>query len=384
MERLRVGVIGCGAIAQMMHLPYLRELDDRFAIAALCDRDPVALEEVGRQYGVTRLFATAGELLEEPLDAVFILTSGDHAPATEAALERGLHVFVEKPLTYTLRQTDGVLAAAARSGKTLMVGMMKQYDPGYRRGVELVRELRDLRYVDATTLQPDNWLYMFHYPIVRGAGWPPPIDERTGAPMFHAVQQAILGNEPVASAQGRERPRRPRRADRLPFPDQQLDPRHQRPAWRPRPAGGRPLLALLGGRHQLHGHAGVRERRARQLHLDAHPPCQALRGDVRLLCLGRPGAHPLPLTLPAQRADAGGSGADAGRGTAGDPARRLLRGGLQTRAAGVLRLRAARAAHRAPTPPASARTWRCSPRSRNGFRDESPVLSGSVLPSQQV
>lgn len=197
MERLRVGVIGCGAIAQMMHLPYLRELDDRFTIAALCDRDPVALEEVGRQYGVTRLFTTAGELLEEPLDAVFILTSGDHAPATEAALERGLHVFVEKPLTYTLRQTDDVLAAAARSGKTLMVGMMKQYDPGYRRGVELVRELRDLRYVDATTLQPDNWLYMFHYPIARGAGWPPAIDQRTGEPMFRAVEQAILDNEPL-------------------------------------------------------------------------------------------------------------------------------------------------------------------------------------------
>ncbi len=195
MERLRTGVIGAGAIAQIMHLPYLRELDDRFVIAALCDLDPVALEEVGRGYGVSRLFTSADELLGEPLDVVFILTSGDHAPVAIAALERGLHVLAEKPLAYTLRETDEVLAAAERSGTTLMVGMMKQYDPGYRRGIELVRELQDLRYVEATTLQPDNWLYMFHHPIVRGAGWPPAVEERQGEAMFRGVQQSILSNE---------------------------------------------------------------------------------------------------------------------------------------------------------------------------------------------
>src|SRR5829696_1607787 len=158
MERLRAGVIGVGAIAQIMHLPYLRELDDRFQIAALCDVDPIVLAEVGRQYGVDRLFSSADELLTEPLDVVLILSSGDHGPVTIAALERGLHVLVEKPLAYTLRETDDVIAAAERAGKTLMVGMMKQYDPGYQRGVELVQRLRDLRYVEATTLEPEGTL----------------------------------------------------------------------------------------------------------------------------------------------------------------------------------------------------------------------------------
>jgi len=40
MERLRVGVIGCGGVVQTMYLPYLRELDDRFEIAAPCDLSP--------------------------------------------------------------------------------------------------------------------------------------------------------------------------------------------------------------------------------------------------------------------------------------------------------------------------------------------------------
>src|SRR3954453_17789370 len=184
MERLRAGVIGVGAIAQMMHLPYLRELDDRFQIVALCDVDRMALEEVGRQYGVDRLFASADELLAEPLDVVFILTSGDHAPVTIAALERGLHVFVEKPLAYTLRETDEVIAAAERAQRTLMVGMMKQYDPGYQRGAELVRTLRDLRYIEATTLEPEGTLYHAHHPIVRSTAPRRPQEQPYGAEMF--------------------------------------------------------------------------------------------------------------------------------------------------------------------------------------------------------
>lgn len=198
MGRLRTGVIGCGAIAQMMHLPYLRELDDRFEIAALCDVDTVALAECGRQYGVTRLFENARDLLDEPLDAVLILTSGDHAALTIAALQRRLHVLVEKPLAYTLPETDEVIAAAERAGKTLMVGMMKQYDPGYQRGVELVQELRDLRYVSATTLEADGTAYMSHHPIVRSGRPRGALEKTYGPEMFNRVQESILAREPLA------------------------------------------------------------------------------------------------------------------------------------------------------------------------------------------
>lgn len=196
MEPIRVGVIGCGAIAQMMHLPYLRELDNRFTIAALCDVDDVALAACGRRYGVTRLFSDASELLAEPLDAVLILTSGDHAPVTLAALERGVHVLVEKPLAYTLRETDEVIAAAERVGKTLMVGMMKQYDPGYQRGVELVREMQDLRYVSATTLEANGTGYQSHHPIVRGGEHGHTPAKTYGEEMFQGIQQAILSRQP--------------------------------------------------------------------------------------------------------------------------------------------------------------------------------------------
>ena len=196
MTRLRTGVIGCGAIAQMMHLPYLRELADRYQICALCDRDPTTLAEVGRQYSVDRLFSASDELLNEPLDAVLILSSGDHAPDTLAAIERGLHVLVEKPLSYTLRETDAVIAAQ-RPDRTLMVGMMKQYDPGYQRGAALVREMRDLRYVNATTLEAGGTVYQAHHAIVRGQANRQPAGKTFGAEMFHTAQQGILASQPI-------------------------------------------------------------------------------------------------------------------------------------------------------------------------------------------
>lgn len=181
----------------MMHLPYLRELDDRFTVAALCDVDDIALAECGRRYGVTRLFTDADDLLAEPLDAVLILTSGDHAPVTLAALKQGLHVLVEKPLAYTVRATDAVIAAATSAGKTLMVGMMKQYDPGYQRGVELVQDMRDLRYVSATTLEANGTAYQSHHPIARGGERGLPAERVYGDAMFSGIQQAILSRQPL-------------------------------------------------------------------------------------------------------------------------------------------------------------------------------------------
>lgn len=205
MERLRVGVIGCGAIAQMMHLPYLRELDDRFELVALCDVDDGTLERVADHYGVARRHQAVQGLLAEPLDVVFILAGGDHTGPTMAALESGRHVFVEKPLAYTLRETDEIAACARRADRLLMVGMMKQFDPGYRRGVVAVHALQDLRFVDARTMHPDNGLYMSHHRILRGNG-----DGRSdrvhdppayGPTFFQSVQDDILSGGHVGLLQ---------------------------------------------------------------------------------------------------------------------------------------------------------------------------------------
>src|SRR5579872_5616817 len=104
MRRLRVGVIGCGLIAQVMHLPHLREMQDRFEIAALCDLSPGTLKAVGDFYGVPSRHVRWQDLMAEDLDAVMVFTAGSHAAPAIAAARAGRHVLVEKPMCFSVQE----------------------------------------------------------------------------------------------------------------------------------------------------------------------------------------------------------------------------------------------------------------------------------------
>src|SRR5262249_13597697 len=153
MSRVRVGVIGCGLIAQVMHLHYLRELSDLYEIATLCDVSGEVRAACARDYGVGVTCADWRELIAQPLDAVVILTSGSHAPIAIAALDAGKHVLTEKPMCFSVAEGQAMIAAADRAGKTLMVGYNKRYDPAYARFAEEARQLPGLRLACITTLE---------------------------------------------------------------------------------------------------------------------------------------------------------------------------------------------------------------------------------------
>ncbi|HVC83401.1 MAG TPA: Gfo/Idh/MocA family oxidoreductase [Chloroflexota bacterium] len=173
MRRLRVGVVGCGLIAQVMHLPHLQELDDRFEITALCDISPATLTAVADKYGVTHRFTRWQDLVADDLDAVLVLTTGsNHALPTIAAAKAGRHVFVEKPMCFTLREADAMIAAAGQSGIVLMVGNMKRFDPAYQRARPLVQAMRGLRLVRITTLEAPLLPYVAHHSLKRYADLP--------------------------------------------------------------------------------------------------------------------------------------------------------------------------------------------------------------------
>jgi predicted dehydrogenase len=165
--RTRVGVIGCGLIAQVMHLPYLAECSDRFELAALCDVSEDVLAACQQRYGVARGLTDWEELVAEPLDAVLVLTSGNHAPMAVAAADAGLHVFVEKPMALSAAEGARMVSAARTAGVRLMVGTMKRYDPAYERLVELLPTLTDVRLVRAMTLESPLEPYVQHYPLAR-------------------------------------------------------------------------------------------------------------------------------------------------------------------------------------------------------------------------
>lgn len=161
-SRIRVGVIGCGLVAQVMHLPHLRELDDRFEVAALCDLAPGPLEWAGAMFPDASRHATWADLLDE-VDAVLVLTAGSHAPVAVAAAQAGVHVFVEKPMCFSVNEGREMIAAARSNGVVLMVGYMKRYDPSYE---ELERMLnRDaVTFARITTLESPIEPYALHHP----------------------------------------------------------------------------------------------------------------------------------------------------------------------------------------------------------------------------
>jgi len=200
MNHLRIGVIGCGLVAQVMHLPHLRELDDRFQIVALCDRAPAVLDALCPLYGVGRRYGDWQDLVADPdIDAVLISTPGSHALPAIAAARAGKHVLVEKPMCYSLAEADSMIAAAAESRVTLMVAYMKRYDPGYRFAREVIRALPDVRYVQVNVLHPPQWPNFSHHRLYHVS-----TEERftleSMDPATRAVIRGVVGEvpEPVA------------------------------------------------------------------------------------------------------------------------------------------------------------------------------------------
>ena len=165
-RRLRVGLVGTGLIAQVMHLHYLAELADRFEVVAVCDIAGGRASACAERYGIPFACTDAGELLGQPLDAVLVLTSGSHEPIAVAAAQAGLHVFVEKPMCFSVAEGRAMVAAADRAGVILMVGYPKRYDPGYARFAEEAARLTGVRLLRVTTLESPFRPYVEHYPLL--------------------------------------------------------------------------------------------------------------------------------------------------------------------------------------------------------------------------
>ncbi|HKA09344.1 MAG TPA: Gfo/Idh/MocA family oxidoreductase [Candidatus Dormibacteraeota bacterium] len=145
MTRVRVGVIGLGRVTQLMHLPHLRDLDDRFEIAGVCDVSPELTRLMAGRYHVPLATASYRDLLRAELDAVLVAVTVPPEDIVADALAARAHVFVEKPMAWTPAQARRLTAAAPAAGRVLMVGFMKRYDPAYRLAQRFVREMGQVR-----------------------------------------------------------------------------------------------------------------------------------------------------------------------------------------------------------------------------------------------
>ena len=158
MKKIRVGIVGCGGIANGKHLPSLSKLED-VELAAFCDILPERAQNACDAYGCdgARVYADYRELVAlTDLDVVHVLTPNvSHAEITIAALEAGKHVMCEKPMAKTAAQAREMLAAQRRTGKLLSIGYNGRSDASNMAARELVEQgaLGDIYYTRAQALR---------------------------------------------------------------------------------------------------------------------------------------------------------------------------------------------------------------------------------------
>jgi len=130
-NKIRIGYVGCGYMAQKVHIPNLSTIPECELVALAEVRQELG-RKVQARYGIPRLYPDHEAMLADP-DVEAIAVSAAFAVQGQIArdaLQAGKHVFMEKPMAVSLEQADAILEAGRHSGKRLMVGYMKRYDAG--------------------------------------------------------------------------------------------------------------------------------------------------------------------------------------------------------------------------------------------------------------
>ncbi len=132
MEKLRVGIIGCGGIANGKHMPALAK-QEKAEMVAFCDILPEKAEEAAAKYGTkdAKVYSDYRALLEDKtIDVVHVCTPNrSHAEISIAAMEAGKHVMCEKPMAKTAAEARLMTEAAKRTGKKLSIGYQNRFTP---------------------------------------------------------------------------------------------------------------------------------------------------------------------------------------------------------------------------------------------------------------
>ncbi len=136
-EKLRIGIIGCGGIANGKHMPALAKYDGKCEMVAFCDIDEEKAKAAAEKYGTEDAKVYYGsetaykELLEdETIDVIHVCTPNrSHSFITIDALEAGKHVMCEKPMAKTYEEAVAMCEAAKRTGKKLTIGYQNRQTP---------------------------------------------------------------------------------------------------------------------------------------------------------------------------------------------------------------------------------------------------------------
>ena len=131
-DTIRIGIIGCGGIANGKHMPGLRSIEN-VEMVAFCDIIEEKAQQAAKDYGTedAKVYTDYKKLLEDKtIDVVHVCTPNrSHSFITVDALEAGKHVMCEKPMAINSEEAKKMLDAAERTGKKLCIGYQNRYRP---------------------------------------------------------------------------------------------------------------------------------------------------------------------------------------------------------------------------------------------------------------
>jgi predicted dehydrogenase len=137
MKKVRIGVIGAGWWATSAHIPAIK-LHAEAELVAVQSREKGKAEKIARDFGAKHACVTLEEILAlEELDAVIVASTPNvHFPQAKAALERGLHVLIEKPMTLTVDEARELVDLAKQKKLQLLISCPWHFT---RHGIEARR-----------------------------------------------------------------------------------------------------------------------------------------------------------------------------------------------------------------------------------------------------
>ena len=191
MKRVRIGVIGCGAIAQVHHMPNLAELQDEFEVTAVCDVSAGAAAYVANRFHVGQHFTDYRDLLKTDVEAVLLCHSDPKTEIAVASFDAGKHVLIEKPVCYSLQEMDSIMAAQKRVGTVGQAAYMKVFDPAFELAKGEVDTMENIQFVQINHLHPNNDLHVRQFHMERFDDVPADVVAATVAARKKARFQAI-------------------------------------------------------------------------------------------------------------------------------------------------------------------------------------------------
>lgn len=142
MDKLKIGLVGCGGVAQKRHIPGFLRLGKEVEFRAVCDRNGEVARSTASKYHMTKSYSDLPEmLLKEDLDLVDICTPPQtHASLAVQAMKHGCHVLLEKPMALKVLDCDEMIGVSREQGVKLCVVHNMVFYPVFLKAKRLVAE----------------------------------------------------------------------------------------------------------------------------------------------------------------------------------------------------------------------------------------------------